>query len=455
MFFQSLEVAWFITFILDGIISCFVWFISLFIRFRVFEENTNLSDQSYLPHMMVFIIIWALISYSGRNGYVDAKGRFQRLGLFLEIIKNSTLAFLFLSTINYFTHDILDLPISRAFLIIFWVLNTFFLIVNHVFIFSWLLVVFNKKMPLLAFSIASKEENALLSKILKESILSPYRIIENFIPEEPSFNLKKLIEKANEKKVSHVFLVNRDRFLNKAELLTLSNAFIHVHFLPYLNPSTPLKTQAENFLGIPFIHIQDSPMSLLQKLVKRSFDIVFSLSVLIFFSPLFLLIALLIKITSKGPVFYLQERMSLNGHHFKMIKFRSMKMDAERKTGAVWAREKDNRVTFLGRILRRTSLDELPQFYNVLKGEMSVVGPRPERPVLIEDFKKKIPLYMMRHHMKGGITGWAQINGLRGNTSLDERIKADLYYIQNWSLYFDVKIILLTLIKGFFNKNAY
>ena len=161
------------------------------------------------------------------------------------------------------------------------------------------------------------------------------------------------------------------------------------------------------------------------------------------------------KIFSPGPIFYRQRRMGLDGPVFDMLKFRSMRVDAEVKTGAVWAKENDDRVTWLGKILRKSSLDELPQFFNVLKGEMSCVGPRPERPELVAKFKKDIPSYMLRHKVKAGITGWAQVNGLRGNTSLEKRIEYDLYYINNWSLSMDFKIMLLTLFKGFVNKNAY
>ena len=168
-----------------------------------------------------------------------------------------------------------------------------------------------------------------------------------------------------------------------------------------------------------------------------------------------LLIACAVKCSSPGPALYRQERMGLNGQRFNILKFRTMPLEAETATGPVWARPAERRATAVGRLLRRTSLDELPQFFNVLRGDMSVVGPRPERPVFIDEFKTKVPHYMLRHKVKAGITGWAQVNGWRGNTSIEKRIEYDLYYIRNWSLAFDLKIMLLTLWRGFIHENAY
>jgi len=176
---------------------------------------------------------------------------------------------------------------------------------------------------------------------------------------------------------------------------------------------------------------------------------------LILLSPVFLVLAFLIKVTSRGTVLYAQERMGVDGRIFKMWKFRSMHMDAEKKTGAVWATEDDQRRTGLGAFLRATSLDETPQLWNIFVGQMSVVGPRPERPIFVEKFKEQIPNYMLRHRMKAGLTGWAQVNGWRGNTSLEKRIEYDLFYIRNWSLLLDIKILFLTFYQGFINRNAY
>lgn len=208
--------------------------------------------------------------------------------------------------------------------------------------------------------------------------------------------------------------------------------------------------------SIPFLKIKSIPMSLLSRIVKRSFDLFFSFSILFITSPLLILIAVIIKLSSKGPVFYKQERISLEGNKFDMIKFRSMIINAEDKTGVVMAMKEDDRITSIGKILRKFSLDELPQFINVLKGEMSIVGPRPEREYFINIMKEKIPRYLDRHRVKCGITGWAQVNGLRGqDTSLEKRIEFDIYYVENWSVVFDVKIIIKTIKEMFFSKAAF
>lgn len=205
---------------------------------------------------------------------------------------------------------------------------------------------------------------------------------------------------------------------------------------------------------LPIVSLQGSPLYGWDSFFKRTFDLVLGILILVMISPIMLVISLLIKLTSQGPILYKQGRVGFDGRLFQMFKFRTMKKDAEKETGPVWARENDSRRTMIGAFLRKTSLDELPQLFNVLKGEMSLVGPRPERPNFVEEFRNRIPLYMLRHKIKAGMTGWAQINGWRGNTSLEKRIEHDLYYIQNWSIGFDVRILLMTIWKGFFSKSA-
>jgi exopolysaccharide biosynthesis polyprenyl glycosylphosphotransferase len=207
--------------------------------------------------------------------------------------------------------------------------------------------------------------------------------------------------------------------------------------------------------GLPLVSVRNVALRGFNRVLKRSFDIVFSSLVLVLLSPLMLLLALLVKLESPGPVFYAQERVGLDGLPFYALKFRSMVIGAEEQSGPVWAKQEDPRVTRLGRFMRRHSLDELPQFINVLFGEMSVVGPRPERPHFVEQFSQRIPRYMRRHIEKAGITGWAQVNGLRGDTSIEERTRYDLYYVENWSLLFDLKIIAKTALLVFRDRNAY
>ncbi len=238
-------------------------------------------------------------------------------------------------------------------------------------------------------------------------------------------------------------------------LAHLKDETVDIQLVPDIHEYVTLGCEIEDFDGLPVVHLNDSPLNGWGAMMKRITDILISGIALLFFAPIFFIISVAIKLTSRGPVFYSQERMGLDGRTFKMYKFRSMRVDAEAESGAVWAQENDSRKTRLGSFLRATSLDELPQFWNVFKGEMSLVGPRPERPVFVSQFKKEIPNYMLRHKVKAGLTGWAQVNGWRGNTSLDRRIECDIYYIRNWSYLLDWKIMFITLWKGFVNKNAY
>ena len=229
---------------------------------------------------------------------------------------------------------------------------------------------------------------------------------------------------------------------------------IDVKVVPDLFSYVTLRGGLEEFGGLPIISLQGAPMEGWNRIAKRVFDILVASLALLFLAPWMVVLAILVKLTSRGPVLFAQERMGIDGQLFHMYKFRTMKVDAE-KDGAQFATASDPRRTPIGTFLRRTSLDEVPQFWNVFAGDMSLVGPRPERPVFIEEFKKQIPRYHLRHMVKSGITGWAQINGLRGNTSIKDRIDYDLYYIENWSLMFDLKILVRTALGGFLSKNAY
>lgn len=229
-------------------------------------------------------------------------------------------------------------------------------------------------------------------------------------------------------------------------------ALIIPDFFDYL-PATP---HFDHFAGMPLINVRDVPLDELRnRFFKRTFDICFSIIAILITSPLMLAIAIGIKLTSPGPIIFKQERVGMNRRTFIMYKFRTMREQTQQDSDQTWTTVNDPRRTKFGTFLRRTSLDELPQFFNVLKGDMSVVGPRPERPYFVEQFKEEIPKYMVKHHIRPGITGWAQANGLRGDTSIEERIRHDIFYIENWTLLFDIKIIFITMINGFINRNAY
>ena len=231
---------------------------------------------------------------------------------------------------------------------------------------------------------------------------------------------------------------------------------VHTKFIPDYNNIIPTKPYTEDLMGLPVINIRHVPLTnTFNMLVKRIVDIGGSLFAIVLFSPIMLITALAIKLTSPGPLIYKQERVGLHNQNFNMYKFRSMEVQDPKKEKKGWTVKNDPRVTPIGKIIRSTSIDELPQLFNILKGDMSLVGPRPERPFFVEIFREEIPRYMVKHQVRPGLTGWAQINGYRGDTSIRKRIEHDLYYIENWTLGLDFKIIFLTFFKGFINKNAY
>ena len=231
---------------------------------------------------------------------------------------------------------------------------------------------------------------------------------------------------------------------------------VHTKFIPDYNKVIPTKPYTEDLQGLPVINIRRVPLNdPLNAAMKRAIDIFGAIVALILFSPIMLVTAILIKLTSQGPLIYCQERVGLHNRPFKMYKFRSMEVQAPEKEKSEWTTKRDPRVTPIGRVIRKTSIDEMPQLFNVLFGSMSLVGPRPERPYFVERFKEEIPRYMIKHQVRPGMTGWAQVNGYRGDTSITKRIEHDLYYIENWTLGFDFKILFLTFFKGFINKNAY
>jgi len=264
-------------------------------------------------------------------------------------------------------------------------------------------------------------------------------------------------EIAARESIDHLYVaLPPEQHVQMLELIeSTSREMVDVKVVPDLLQVIALRARLEDLDGVPVININDVPLQGLNSAIKRALDVAISAFALVVLSIPLALIAILVRATSRGSVFYRQERMGLDGKSFTIVKFRSMFNDAERETGPVWAREDDPRVTPLGRFLRKSNLDEMPQLWNVLRGDMSIVGPRPERPHFVEQFKHRIPQYMLRHKVKAGLTGWAQVNGWRGNTPLEKRIEYDLYYIENWSVKLDLKIMWLTVLKGFFHKHAY
>lgn len=268
-------------------------------------------------------------------------------------------------------------------------------------------------------------------------------------------NLKQLIDNNDfDEVIITLGLSEYDKLKNVVSICEKSG--LHTKFIPDYGTIIPTKPLTEDFDGMPVINIRAVPLqNLFNRIIKRTIDIFGSIFGIIIFSPVFLLLAIIIKITSKGPIIFKQERVGLHNKPFTMYKFRSMieQTDDEEKKG--WTVKDDPRTTKIGALIRKISFDELPQFFNVLVGDMSLVGPRPERQQFVDEFKETIPRYMIKHQVRPGMTGWAQINGLRGDTDIEKRIQYDIWYIENWTFGLDIKILLLTIFFGFVNKNAY
>ncbi len=263
------------------------------------------------------------------------------------------------------------------------------------------------------------------------------------------------VVKAHE--IDHVFvaLPHASSEAMMALLDRLTRTAVSIHVVPDLLQFMVLRSRVEDLDGLPTINLSETPLEGWSRFVKRAFDLALAAAALIILSPVMLAVAIAIWLEDRGPVLYRQIRMGLDGKPFPMVKFRSMRVGAESQTGAVWAEKDDPRRTRVGGFIRAWSLDELPQLWNVLVGDMSVIGPRPERPEFVEQFRAEFPHYMLRHKVRAGMTGWAQVHGWRGNTSIRMRIEHDLYYIENWSLLLDVKILFMTLVHGLRHENAY
>lgn len=262
----------------------------------------------------------------------------------------------------------------------------------------------------------------------------------------------------NEIHVDIVFIaIEAKDFINIGNLIRCCEKIgVKTNIIPYYQKYVPAKPYIDDLDGITLVDTRYVPLdNEFLFFVKRLFDIVFSVFAIIITSPIMIFSIIMIKLTSPGPIIYKQERVGLNRKNFYMYKFRSMKVQTDEEEKTKWTTKDDPRKTKWGSFMRKTSIDELPQFFNVLKGDMSIVGPRPERPYFVEKFKDEIPRYMIKHQVRPGITGWAQISGFRGDTSIEGRIEHDLYYIENWSFIFDIKIIILTIFKGIISKNAY
>ncbi|HIZ22579.1 MAG TPA: undecaprenyl-phosphate glucose phosphotransferase [Candidatus Blautia faecigallinarum] len=423
-----------------------------------------LSFQQYMG-LLIIVVPGYLLLYQAFTLYTPMRMQGKRLVL-ANIIKANTLGFLLILS---FLQMINEGDFSRLTIVIFYILNICAGWGVRMLIFYLLQDMRKrglnqKQMILVGYSRATEE-------YIDRILLNPQwgyvirGILDDNVPAGTMYKGVKVIGRiANlmvilpSSRLDEIAItLGLSEYYRLEEIVALcEKSGVHTKFIPDYNKIIPTKPYTEDILGLPVINIRYVPLSnTFNAMVKRCMDIVGSIAGIIVSSPVMLVLCILIKLTSPGPLIYKQERVGLHNKTFRMYKFRSMELQPESEEKKAWTVKNDPRVTGIGKFMRRTSLDELPQLFNILKGDMSLVGPRPERPFFVEKFREEIPRYMVKHQVRPGLTGWAQVNGYRGDTSIRKRIDCDLYYIENWSIGFDIKILFLTFFKGFINKNAY
>lgn len=454
-------------FISDSLAIFSSWLLAYTIRFQFELIPVTQGVPPLDPYIEALLPIWIVFLVNTKicDLYQPLRGKPGSSEFFL-ILKVTSFSVLILTALTFFYREF---SYSRIVVVYFWIIATLLIAVSHWLVRKILVMVRGRGWNLQKVLVVGAGE--LGQKVVEKLNLHPeigFQVV-GFLTRHPekigqSFQKCKVLgEYQDVSKIIRDYEVDQlfialplqahDRL--QQVLDNLGEETVDIKVVPDLLQYMNIHSGVEELDGLPIVNLAESPLYGWNVVVKRMSDIILSSLAIIITAPFMLLIALLVKAESRGPVFYRQERVGLDRRVFSMLKFRSMKQEAEKTTGPVWAKENDDRRTKIGMFLRKTSLDELPQLFNVLKGEMSLVGPRPERSVFIEDFKHSIPHYMLRLKMKAGLTGWAQVNGWRGNTSLQKRIECDLYYIKNWSLLFDVKIIFMTLWRGFINRHAY
>ncbi len=440
--------------------------LTFWLRFHsgIMSAPKGVPDYKTYLILLPFLILAHVIHFS-YQGYYRVKLRRNRLDdLFLVLLNTIVTAFLLILIFSYLkSYQFVDFEISHKYLIAYIPVGIFFIFCIRLAVFYTFRHAFLRKNGDSRVLIAGTND---LARMTADNLCKYTHFgikICGFLDEEGKQgddilgHYDQLEELVREHRITDlvIALPSKDYKTTMSLIEKANNLLVEIRLVPDILQITSLKAGMEHIEGIPVINLGDTPMHGWPLVFKRTFDFVFSLVGVILCSPVFLLVAFLVKLSSRGPVFYSQTRVGIDGKHFKMIKFRTMVCDAEKSTGAIWSPPNDKRVTGVGRILRKFSIDELPQLANVLRGQMSLVGPRPERPELVEKFKQHIPNYMLRHSVKTGMTGWAQVHGLRGNTPLDKRIEFDIYYIQNWSFRLDLQILWRTLLKfQFIDRNG-
>lgn len=455
--------------LIDALVVVASWMLAWVIQFKIFSETTGLTFGQYMVVLILLVPVYVML-YMAFSLYTTKSVRRKQVELG-KIAQANTIGLLIFLAAMYLirsTSEITD-NYSRRMLFFFYVINILLeaLVRNCIRLALQRLRKkgFNQKhMILVGYSRATEEYIDRIKAnpewgyeimgILDDNVECGmrYRGVQVFGRTE---EIEELLSRTSPDEIAITLGLSEYSKLEHI-VAVCEKSGVHTKFVPDYNNIIPTRPYTEDLMGLPVINIRHVPLTnTFNAVIKRTMDIVGGLGAIILFSPVMLITAIAIKATSPGPLIYTQERVGLHNKNFRMYKFRSMEVQSPKKERRAWTVPDDPRVTPVGKIIRKTSIDELPQLFNILKGDMSLVGPRPERPFFVEKFREEIPRYMIKHQVRPGLTGWAQINGYRGNTSIRKRIEYDLYYIENWTPGFDIKILFLTIFKGFVNKNAY
>lgn len=454
--------------IMDAIITAVSYILAYCIKFYVFTDGPGsgvLPIGDYFV-MLFFIVPLYILMYNMFGVYAPKRTVRKRYEIF-DIVKANTFGIGMFVLSLYLV--LREFNFSRWMMVYFYVLNIFLTSISRVVLRNTLQNMrqkgYNLKHILLVGYSRAAEEYITRIQDNPQWGYVVCGILDNNVPRGTLFKGVKVLGSVGNldvilphNKLDEIAITLSLNDYNHLEQIVsiCEKSGVHTKFIPDYNRLIPTRPYTEDLMGLPVINIRHVPLSITaNRISKRVVDIIGSVIGIILLSPVMLLSALLVKCSSRGPVIFKQERVGLHSKPFYMYKFRSMELQPEKEEEKAWTTKNDPRVTIIGKILRRTSLDELPQLFNILKGDMSLVGPRPERPLFVEKFKEEIPRYMIKHQVRPGLTGWAQVNGYRGDTSIRKRIEHDIYYIENWTMGFDIKIIFLTFFTGFINKNAY
>ena len=454
---------------IDAVVICIAYVLAWIYKFLILKDQRGLTLAQYCVALIGIIPLYLML-YLACNLYTSKRVQGRRLegG---NIVKANTIGILIVMAAFFPLRDVIE-PIkyySRWMLAYFYVINIVLEIIARNLI-RWCLRKIRRKgfnLRHLIFVGYSGAAEAFIDRILANpqwgykisGILDdnkePGYTYKGIAVLGPTDELEKILENNRLDEIA-LTLALREYYKLKRIVAICEKSGVHTKFVPDYNDIIPTRPYTEDLLGLPVVNIRHVPLTnSFNMICKRAMDIVGAIVAIIIFSPVMLVTAVLVKTTSKGPLIYKQERVGLHNQTFQMYKFRSMEVQSAKSEKRAWTVRDDPRVTKVGRVIRKTSIDELPQLFNILKGDMSLVGPRPERPFFVEKFREEIPRYMVKHQVRPGLTGWAQVNGYRGDTSIKKRIEYDLYYIENWTMGLDIKILFLTFFKGFVNKNAY